>query len=69
MFKVMQICVIKALKVSHSNVFICFASFENPKTYQPAREKNKQEKTSIPFKGLVANVLMLTLRKILKETI
>jgi hypothetical protein len=21
-----------------------FASFENPKTYQPAREKNKQEK-------------------------
>jgi hypothetical protein len=28
----------------HSNVFICFAS-ENPKTYQPAREKNKQEKT------------------------
>jgi hypothetical protein len=22
--------------------FICFASFENPKTYQPAREKNKQ---------------------------
>jgi hypothetical protein len=24
--------------------FICFASFENPKTYQPAREKNKQEK-------------------------
>jgi uncharacterized membrane protein YedE/YeeE len=28
----------------HSNVFICFASFENPKTYQPAREKNKQEK-------------------------
>jgi hypothetical protein len=26
------------------NVFICFASFENPKTYQPARKKNKQEK-------------------------
>jgi hypothetical protein len=30
--------------LGHSNVFICFASFENPKTYQPAREKNKQEK-------------------------
>jgi hypothetical protein len=31
-------------ELGHSNVFICFASFENPKTYQPAREKNKQEK-------------------------
>jgi hypothetical protein len=26
------------------NVIICFASFENPKAYQAAREKNKQEK-------------------------
>jgi hypothetical protein len=36
--------------LGHSNVFICFASFENPKTYQPARKKNKQEKItkSIP---------------------
>jgi hypothetical protein len=33
-------------RLGHSNVFICFASFENPKTYQPAREKNKQEKIS-----------------------
>jgi hypothetical protein len=31
-------------KLGHSNVFICFASFENPKTYHPAREKKKQEK-------------------------
>jgi hypothetical protein len=23
---------------------MCFASFENPKTYQPARKKNKHEK-------------------------
>jgi hypothetical protein len=23
---------------------VCFASFESPKTYQPLREKNKQEK-------------------------
>jgi hypothetical protein len=30
--------------LGHSNVFISFASFENPKTYQPEREKNKQEK-------------------------
>jgi hypothetical protein len=30
--------------LGHSDVFICFASFENPKTYHPAREKNKQEK-------------------------
>ena len=29
--------------LGHSNVFFCFASDENPKTYQPAREKNKQE--------------------------
>jgi hypothetical protein len=28
--------------LGRSNVFICFASFENPKPYQPAREKNKQ---------------------------
>jgi hypothetical protein len=27
----------------HSNVFLCFASFENRKTYQPTREKNIQE--------------------------
>jgi NAD/NADP transhydrogenase beta subunit len=32
--------------LGHSNVFICFASFENPKTYQPEREKNKQEKNN-----------------------
>jgi hypothetical protein len=31
-------------RLGHSNVFICFTSFENSKTYQPAREKNKQEK-------------------------
>jgi hypothetical protein len=29
--------------LGHSNVFICFASFENPKTYQPARERNKRK--------------------------
>jgi hypothetical protein len=28
--------------LGHSNVFICFVSFENPKTYQPARENFKQ---------------------------
>jgi hypothetical protein len=33
-----------ALEIGHSSVFICFASFENSKTYQPARKKNKQEK-------------------------
>jgi hypothetical protein len=33
----------KKLRLGHSNVFICFASFENPKSDQPAREKNKQE--------------------------
>jgi hypothetical protein len=32
------------VELGHSNVFICFASFENPKTFQPAGEKNKQEK-------------------------
>jgi hypothetical protein len=33
--------------LGHSSVFtcICFASFENPKTYQPAREKNKEKIT------------------------
>jgi hypothetical protein len=30
--------------LGHSNVFICFAPLKNPKTYQPARENNKQEK-------------------------
>jgi hypothetical protein len=30
--------------VAHGPLVICFASFEIPKTYQPAREKNKQEK-------------------------
>jgi hypothetical protein len=30
--------------LGHSNVFIYFVSFENPKTYQAAREKNKEEK-------------------------
>jgi hypothetical protein len=33
----------EAWRVGHSNVFLCFASFKNRKTYQPAREKNKQE--------------------------
>jgi hypothetical protein len=37
-------CFLSHMVLGHSNVFICFASFENPKTYQPAREKNKQEK-------------------------
>jgi hypothetical protein len=37
---VLHVC----FRLGHSNVFICFASFENPKTYQLAREKNKQEK-------------------------
>jgi hypothetical protein len=35
---------LKKSKLGQSNVFICVASFENPKTYLPAREKNKQEK-------------------------
>jgi hypothetical protein len=35
--------------LGRSNVFVCFASFKNPKTYQPAREKNKQEKITKPM--------------------
>jgi hypothetical protein len=35
-------------RIGHSNVFVCFASFEKKKTkkktYQPARENNKHEK-------------------------
>jgi hypothetical protein len=33
-----------ALGHRSSNVFICFVSFQNPKPYPPAKEKNKQEK-------------------------
>jgi hypothetical protein len=51
MFSFANICLPLQNKcLGHSNVFICFASFENPKTYQPAREKNKQEKIKNPCK-------------------
>jgi hypothetical protein len=30
--------------LGESNVFTCFALFENPKTYQPAREITKERK-------------------------
>jgi predicted component of type VI protein secretion system len=33
---------VKNLGLGHSNVFICFASFKNPKTYQLAREKTRE---------------------------
>jgi hypothetical protein len=38
-----------------SNVFICFASFENRKTYQPARENKQAKITKIQFMQIIQN--------------
>jgi hypothetical protein len=43
--------------LGHSNVFISFASFENPKSYQPARK----EKQTIENNKIHADILELCL--------
>ena len=34
---------VSRVRKGHGNVFICFESDENPKTYQPAREKTNKK--------------------------